>query len=108
VHWRGSPLPRALLPPLSITPGDRLDAEVAIACRAVPPELRRAALYVETVVSRADGDVALQQAAVVLFMDQEPIAAAAFDPVSADDVHEAVPKFRSYSCDIAYAVSRAG
>ena len=66
-------------------PFDRLDAEGRVARRPVLRQPRRAALDVKAVVLRPSGDVALQDVAA-LVVDQERIAAAPFDLVSADDV----------------------
>jgi len=67
-------------------PAHGLDAKVGVADRPVVRQLRRAVIHVEAVVSGALGDVALQEAVVVLLIDQEPILAASFDPIPADDV----------------------
>jgi hypothetical protein len=66
--------------------GHGLDAEVGVSHRPVAPELRRGALDVETVISVPLGNVAPQEAVVVLLPDCESIVVASSDPVSADNV----------------------
>ena len=53
VHWRGSPLCRAMFPPPSITPGTASMPRSALRTAPVLRELRRAALDVEAVVPAA-------------------------------------------------------
>ena len=84
VHWRGSPLWRAMLPPPSFTPRTASMPRSSFRTARLSRQLRRAALDVEAVVSRSLGDVALEAAMAVLLSDQEPVLAAVPDQVSAD------------------------
>ncbi len=65
---------------------DRLDAEIVVADRAILRQLRGPAIDIEAVVPRPGRDVALQEAVVILLVDQEAIIAACPDDVSADEV----------------------
>src|SRR5215207_7404815 len=73
VHWRGSPLPLALLPPPSINAAHRLDTEVSVAPRLDAGQLRRRAIGVEAVVFRAEGVIAVERGALGRGLGVHPV-----------------------------------
>jgi hypothetical protein len=65
---------------------DRLDPEVAVAQGTVAGERRGTAPDVKAIVSRADGDVAREEAVIIFPIHQEPVGAAPSDEVSTDHI----------------------
>ena len=99
VHWRGSPLPLALFPPPSITPRTASMPRSAFRRARLRVSFAERLCDVEAILSRADGDVALQAAMAILPSDQERILAAAPDRVPADDVVAAADR-RPIECEV--------
>ena len=74
VHWAGLPLPVARFPPPSMTPWDRLDAQVAIAVGDVAGHGRGRNIDVDAIVAVAAGGIADQQRPDRPAVDQDPVA----------------------------------
>src|SRR4051794_17291916 len=90
----GVPVASGDVPPTVGDAACSFDSEIGVAHRSVAGQPRGTASHVEAVVSRAHGDVALQEAAVVFPIDQEPIVAARSDHISANDVFDAAKRRR--------------
>src|SRR6476620_6951039 len=82
------------------------DPEVPVLQRQVLGQLRRVALDVETVISRADCDVALQTAIAILASDEERILATVPDHIPADEVVAAADR-GPIECEVDPGVSRS-